>query len=158
MTTATIEIEIPTSFPAEKVFKAFSDFDNIAPKVNPQVFKSINIIEGSGGVGTKRLFTFGDVVPYTKGKQRVDLVDASNNCYNFTFIEGDILLGILDSISDQVKIFPSANGGSVFKETIVYKSKGEDKPSEESLKYDKVIHVKTFKAIEAYIAAHPEAY
>ena len=60
MTSVTTEIEIPSSFPADKVFKVFSDFDNIAPKVNPEVFKSIETIEGNGGVGTIKIFTFGD--------------------------------------------------------------------------------------------------
>ena len=60
MTSVSIQIEIPSSFPADKVFKVFSDFDNIAPKVNPDVFKSIETIEGNGGIGTKKIFTFGD--------------------------------------------------------------------------------------------------
>ena len=158
MTTATIEIEIPTSFPAEKVFKAFSDFDNIAPKVNPQVFKSIQTIEGNGGPGTIRLITFGDGVPFTSGKQKVDLVDPSNHSYNFTFFEGDNLLGILDSITHHVKIVPSANGGSVFKQTVVYNCKGNEKPSEETLKFEKEALEKTYHAIEAYASAHPETY
>lgn len=60
MTTATINVEVASPFSAETVFKVFNDFHIIAPKVNPQVFKSIETIEGDGGVGTIRLFTFGD--------------------------------------------------------------------------------------------------
>nr|GFB70401.1 root allergen protein-like [Tanacetum cinerariifolium] len=65
MSTATIQIEIPLVHPAEKVFKAISDFDTIAPKFHPEVFKSIKIIEGNGDVGTIREFTFGDGVPFS---------------------------------------------------------------------------------------------
>ena len=60
MSTATIEVEVLSKHPAEKVFKAFCDFEAIAPKVDPAVFKSIKTIEGNGDVGTIRDFTFGD--------------------------------------------------------------------------------------------------
>ena len=65
MTTTSIEVEVASPHPAETVFKVFSNFHIIAPKVNPQVFKSIETLEGNGGVGTIRLFTFGDGKPRT---------------------------------------------------------------------------------------------
>ncbi|KAJ9546532.1 hypothetical protein OSB04_019075 [Centaurea solstitialis] len=158
MTSVTTEIEIPSSFPADKVFKVFSDFDTIAPKINPDVFKSIETIEGNGGVGTIKIFTFGDAVPFTSGKYKVDAVDPSNCSYTYSFFEGDNLMGILDSITNQIKIVPSADGGSIFKQTIIYNCKGDEKPSEELLKIEKDIYEKTFKGIEAYGIAHPENY
>ncbi|KAJ9546534.1 hypothetical protein OSB04_019077 [Centaurea solstitialis] len=158
MTSITTEIEIPSSFPADKVFKVFSDFDTIAPKVNPEVFKSIETIEGNGGVGTIKVFTFGDAVPFTSGKYKVDAVDPSSFSYTYSFFEGDNLMGILDSIKNQIKILPSADGGSIFKQTIVYNCKGNEKPTEDILKVEKEIYEKTFKAIEAYGIAHPENY
>lgn len=60
MTTVSIEIEATSPFPMEMIFKAFSDFDTIAPKVNPRVFKSIETLQGNGGVGTIKLVTFGE--------------------------------------------------------------------------------------------------
>ncbi|KAI7743120.1 hypothetical protein M8C21_020099 [Ambrosia artemisiifolia] len=111
MTSVTVEVEVPSQFPAELVFKVFSDFDNIAPKVNPQVFKSIETVEGNGDVGTIKIFTFGDAVPFTTGKYKVDAIDASNYSYSYSFIEGDNLFGILDSINHHVKVVPSPDGG-----------------------------------------------
>ena len=67
-------------------------------------------------------------------------------------------MGILDSITNITKIVPSADGGSIFKQTIVYNCKGNEKPSEELVKIEKDIYEKTFKAIEAYGIAHPENY
>ncbi|XP_024994247.1 root allergen protein-like isoform X2 [Cynara cardunculus var. scolymus] len=157
MTSASIEIEIPSSYPADKVFKVFSDFDNIAPKVNPDVFKSIETIEGNGDVGTKKIFTFGDAVPFTNGKYKVDAIDTSNFSYSYSFFDGDCLMGILDSITHHIKVVP-CDGGSKFKQTVIYNCKGSDKPSEEILKTEKEIYEKTYKAIEAYGAAHPESY
>ncbi|XP_071696185.1 root allergen protein-like [Rutidosis leptorrhynchoides] len=158
MTSVAIEVEVASSYPADRVFKVFKDFDTLAPKVNPQVFKSIETIEGNGDVGTIKIFTFGDGVPFTTGKYKVDAIDASSYSYSYSFIEGDNLLGILDSITHHVKIVPSADGGSLFKQTVVYNCKGNEKPSEEVLKADKEIYENTIKAIEAYAAAHPEIY
>nr|GEY58190.1 root allergen protein-like [Tanacetum cinerariifolium] len=131
MSTECLEIEVASPFPAEKVFKVFSDFHNIAPKVYPEVYKCIDTIEGDGGVGTIRLLTFG---------------------------EGDNLMGILDSINQHVKVTPSDNGGSLFKLKIVYNCKGDEKPSADTLKFEKEVYEKTFKAIDAYVVAHPEEY
>ncbi|GKA07034.1 root allergen protein-like protein [Tanacetum coccineum] len=157
MSTATIQVEIPCVHPAEKVFKAFCDFDTIAPKVNPAVFKSIKTIEGNGDVGTIRDITFGDGVSFSSGKNKVDVYDPSNFTYGNTFFEGDYLRGT-DSITHLIKIVPSADGGSVYKQTITYNCKGNDKPSEEVLNSEKSDHETTFKAMEAYAAAHPELY
>ncbi|KAI3730053.1 hypothetical protein L6452_18729 [Arctium lappa] len=158
MTSVSTEIEIPSPISADKVFKVFNDFDNIAPKVNPDVFKSIETIEGNGGIGTKKIFTFGDAVPFTSAKYKVDAIDTNNFSYSYSFFEGDSLMGILDSITHHIKIVPSADGGSVFKQTVIYNCKGNDKPSEEVLKAEKEIYEKTYKAMEAYGAAHPESY
>nr|GEY57036.1 root allergen protein-like [Tanacetum cinerariifolium] len=172
MSTECLEIEVASPFPAEKVFKVFSDFHNIAPKVYPEVYKCIDTIEGDGGVGTIRLLTFGEVynvsklwlymccvcVPFTSGKFKVDTIDASNFDYSITFYEGDNLMGILDSINQHVKVTPSDNGGSLFKLKIVYNCKGDEKPSADTLKFEKEVYEKTFKAIDAYVVAHPEEY
>ncbi|KAL8231217.1 hypothetical protein R6Q57_000995 [Mikania cordata] len=156
MSIVTLEVEVSSQFPVIRVFKAFSDFDIIAPKVNPQVFKSIETIEGNGDVGTIKIFIFGDGVPFKSAKYKVDALDISNNSYSYSFIEGDNLMGILDTISYHVKVVPS-DGGCVFKQT-VNNRKGDEKPSEEFLKKEKEMYENTYKAIEAYAAAHPQIY
>ncbi|KAI7733998.1 hypothetical protein M8C21_031797 [Ambrosia artemisiifolia] len=155
MATATTEIEIASPFPAEKVFKVFKDFDNIAPKVNPAVFKSIETLEGNGGVGTIKLYTFGDALPFTHAKSKVDAFDESSFTFSYTFFEGDNLMGILESITNHVKFIPSGEG-CICKQTIIYNCKGDEKPSEEALKGEKEVYEQTYKAIEAYAAANPE--
>ncbi|KAI3821740.1 hypothetical protein L1987_09312 [Smallanthus sonchifolius] len=157
MTTVTSEIEVASSISAAKVFKVFKDFENIAPKVNPAVFKSIETIEGNGGVGTIKHLTFGDAVPFTSGKYKVDAFDESNFSYSYTFFEGDNLMGILHSITQHVKVIPSGEG-SIFKQTVIYNCIGDEKPSEENLKAEKEMYEQTYKAIEAYATAHPELY
>ncbi|KAD4888268.1 hypothetical protein R6Q59_034663 [Mikania micrantha] len=157
MSIVTLEVEVPSKFPAHRVFKAFSDFDIIAPKVNPQVFKSIETVEGNGDVGTIKIFTFGDGVPFKSAKYKVDALDTSNHSYSYSFIEGDNLIGILDSINYHISVVPF-DGGCVFKQTVKYNCKGDEKPPEEFLKKEKELYEITYKAIEEYAAAHPETY
>ncbi|KAF5791565.1 putative Bet v I/Major latex protein [Helianthus annuus] len=154
----TLDVQVPSQYPADKVFKVISDFDNLAPKVNPQFIKSIETVQGNGDVGTIKNLTFGDAVPYKSAKYKVDAVDPSNYSYDYSVIEGDSLIGILDSINHHVKIVPSSNGGSVYTQTVIYNCKGAEKPSEEFLKKEKEVYENSYKAIEAYAAAHPEVY
>lgn len=56
----TTEIEVTSSLSATKLFKVYADFDTLAPKVDPQTFKAISIIEGDGGVGSIKSIIFGD--------------------------------------------------------------------------------------------------
>ena len=63
MAVLNIEFEVTSSLRAPKRFKLFSEFDTIAPKVEPETYKSIDIIQGNGGVGTIKSIT------YTDGKQ-----------------------------------------------------------------------------------------
>ncbi|KAK9059122.1 hypothetical protein SSX86_021741 [Deinandra increscens subsp. villosa] len=158
MSTASFDIEIASSYPAEKVFKIYNDYHILVPKVNPQVFKSIETIEGDGGVGTIRLLTFGESLPFTSAKYKIDNIDASNFTFDSTFFEGDNLLGILHSINYHIKIVPTAEGGSIFKQTVVYNGKGDEKPSAETLSFIKDLYEKTYKAMEVYAAEHPETY
>ncbi|KAI3756650.1 hypothetical protein L1987_56472 [Smallanthus sonchifolius] len=145
MSTATVEVEVASPFPTDKVFKVYNDFHNIAPKVFPKVFKSIETVEGDGDV------------PFTSAKYKQETIDASDFTYNYTFFEGDNLIGILDSIDYRIKIVPT-DGGCVYKQTVIYNCKGDEKPSAEFLKLEKELYEKTYKAIEEYAAAHPEVY
>ncbi|KAI7736024.1 hypothetical protein M8C21_003676 [Ambrosia artemisiifolia] len=155
MTSVTFEIEVASQLPADKVFKVFADLDNLGPKLHPQYFKSIETIEGNGDVGTIKLFTFGDGIPFTSGKYKTESVDVSKYSYSYSVIEGDVLMGILDSINHDVKVVPSADGGSVFKQTVVYNCKGSEKPSEEFLHKEKDVYINIFKTLEAYAIANP---
>lgn len=60
MAVVTTEVEISSSLSASKLFNVFMDFDNIAPKVDPQMYKSVSTIEGDGDVGTIKCITYGD--------------------------------------------------------------------------------------------------
>ncbi|CAH1454429.1 unnamed protein product [Lactuca virosa] len=143
MAVITTEVEISSSLPSTKLFKVYADFDTLALKVDPKAFKSISIIEG---------------VPYKNSKNRIDAIDTGNLSVSYTIFEGDALLGIIDSATHHVKFVPSPNGGSVYKHTTVFNCKPDAQLSENILNGSKEAYKNTFKAIEAYAIAHPEAY
>nr|KAJ0224472.1 hypothetical protein LSAT_V11C100018450 [Lactuca sativa] len=134
------------------------NFNNIAPKVNPETYKTLVDIEGDGGAGTIRDISFGDGVPFTNGKLKLDVVDSNNFSIIYTIFEGDILMGQLDSMTHHVKFIPSPDGGCVYKPTVVYNCKGETQLPEEALNMVKEGFKKTFNAIEGFIHANPQTY
>ncbi|GJU07378.1 root allergen protein-like protein [Tanacetum coccineum] len=107
------EFEVSSSLPADKLFKLCLDFDTLAPKIEPQAFKSIDLIKGDGGVGSIKRTTYGDAVPFTSAKYKIDAIDARNFSATYTVFEGDALMG-LDSATHHFKLVPSADGGAVF--------------------------------------------
>nr|KAJ0200001.1 hypothetical protein LSAT_V11C600341310 [Lactuca sativa] len=157
MAVITSELEVTSTLPADKLFKVYGDFDTLAPKVDPGTFKSIDIIEGDGGVGSIISITFGDGVPYKNSKHRVDAIDISNLSVSYTIFEGDALLGIIVSVTHHVKFVPSADGGSVYKHTTEFNCKPDAQLPDGILNFLKEAFKNTFKAIEAYAIAHPEA-
>ncbi|KAI3730067.1 hypothetical protein L6452_18743 [Arctium lappa] len=157
MAVVTSEVEVASSFPAPKLFKIFNNFDTIAPKAEPETYKAVSVIQGDGGVGSIKNITFGDGVPYTSSKHTVDVIDTNNLCLSYTAFEGDALLGIIDSATHHITFTPS-DGGSIYKHTTVFKCKGDAKLTEDTHNLVKEAVKKTFKAIESYAIAHPEAY
>ncbi|KAL3351170.1 hypothetical protein AABB24_019663, partial [Solanum stoloniferum] len=155
----TCETNTISSIPPAKLFKAsVLDADILIPKILPQAIKNVEILHGDGGVGTIKLITFGDGSQFKNMKQRVDGVDKENYTYNYTIIEGDALMDVLESISYKIKIEPYENGGSICKNTSTYHTKGDVQIKEEDIKAGKEKAIGLFKAIEAYLLANPDAY
>ncbi|KAL4563060.1 hypothetical protein LXL04_027091 [Taraxacum kok-saghyz] len=158
MAVVTTEFEITSSLSPSNIFKAFViDFDTIAPKAEPETYKSINTIEGDGGVGTIKSITYSDGIPFTSSKHKIDAIDSNNFSISYTIFEGDVLMGIIESGTHHLKFLPSADGGSVYKHSMVFKCKGDAKLTDENVSLMKEGLKKTFKAIETYVISHPEA-
>ncbi|XP_034684873.1 major allergen Pru ar 1-like [Vitis riparia] len=153
------ENEITSSIPPAKMFKAFVlDVDKLNPKILPQTIKCVEIIEGVGGAGTIKKVTFGEGSQFNYVKHRVDGIDKENLTYSYSVIEGNALMGTLESISYEVKFAASPDGGSICKTTSKYNTKGEIDIKEDQIKAGKEKASGMFKAIEAYPLANPDAY
>ncbi|KAL2530271.1 MLP-like protein [Forsythia ovata] len=159
MGAVTYDMEINSSIPADKLYKAFVlDSDNLIPKILPQAIKSVEILEGDGGAGTIKLIHFGEGSQFKSVKHLVDNVDRENLTYSYSIIEGDALSDVLESINYHIKIVAAADGGSVCKNRSIYNVKGDVEITEEKIKEGKEKAVVMFKAVEAYLQANPDAY
>nr|CAN75490.1 hypothetical protein VITISV_017149 [Vitis vinifera] len=155
----TYENEVTSSIPPAKMFKAaILDSDNLIPKARPQAIKSVEIIQGEGGPGTIKKIHFGEGSQFKSVTHRVDGIDKENFTYSYSIIEGDALMGILESISYEVKLVASPDGGSICKNISKYHTKDDAVIDEEQIKAGKEKASGMFKAIEAYLLANPDAY
>ncbi|KAF2289129.1 hypothetical protein GH714_029033 [Hevea brasiliensis] len=120
----TYETEVATGIPPTKMFKVFVlDADNIIPQILPQAIKSIEILEGNGGPGTIKKTTFAEGNEFKYVKNKIEAIDKDNFTYSYTSIEGEPWIDTLEKVYYEVKIVPSADGGSICKTTSKYYSK-----------------------------------
>ncbi|KAK9992178.1 hypothetical protein SO802_027163 [Lithocarpus litseifolius] len=155
----TYESEDASVIPPARLFKAFVlDADNLIPKVVPQAIKSTEIIEGNGGPGTIKKITFGEGSQFKQAKHRTDVLDPENFTYSFSVIEGDALFDKLENVSTETKIVASPDGGSIVKSTSKYQTKGDFQLTDEQIRVGKEKASGVFKAVEAYLVAHPDLY
>ncbi|KAL7104886.1 hypothetical protein ACP275_07G009700 [Erythranthe tilingii] len=157
----TYEHEVVSTIAPKRLFKSFIlDADNLILKVLPQAFKSFEIVEGDGGVGTVKIIHFGEGSQFKYAKHKIDEIDEENCVFKYTILEGDALIaGDLDSISYVIKIEAGPDGGSVCKTTSTYHTKKEHHGiTEEKIKEGKEKAKAIFHAIEAHLHAHPQEY
>lgn len=87
-------------------------------------------------------------------KQKVDVIDKDSLTYSYSIIDGDILLGFVESINNHFTIVPNANGGCAIKSTIIFNTKGDAVVPEENIKFANDQNLAIFKAIEAHLIAN----
>ncbi|KAJ0093714.1 hypothetical protein Patl1_24957 [Pistacia atlantica] len=152
--------ETTTAVAPSRMFKAFIlDSPNLLPKLVPQSFKNIELIEGDGGVGSIKLINFPDGNYYKYVKHRIDVLDKENFVCKYTLIEGDTLGDKLESIVYEVKFEASSdNGGSVCKVASEYHTKGDHEIKEEVFKASQEKAVELYKVVEAHLLANPDLY
>ncbi|KAK4786682.1 hypothetical protein SAY86_010515 [Trapa natans] len=160
MGVVTYSMEVCTSIPPARMFKAFVLDDNLIPTVLPQAIKRVEIVEGDGGAGTIKLVHFGDASSFKMVKHRVEELDKEKLTYSYTIIEGDALMGTLEKIENELKFEDGAgcNCGCICRSTSKYHTLEGVDIKEEDVKAGKEKAMGMFKAIEAYLLANPDAY
>ncbi|KAL3508136.1 hypothetical protein ACH5RR_033518 [Cinchona calisaya] len=151
--------EVSSSIPAPKLFKAFVlDADNLIPKIVPQAFNNVQLLQGDGGPGSIKQTNFGEGSQHKYVKHRIDALDKENFYYAYTLIEGAGLMDKIESVSYEMKIEGSPEGGSIVKNTRTYHTKPGSEMNEEEIKAGMQKAAGIFKLLEAYLLANPEAY
>lgn len=85
---------------------------------------------------------------------RTDALNKEALTYDSSFIDGDILLGFIESIENHLVVVRTADGGSISKTTAIFHTKGDGVVSEEIIKLADEQNTALFKAIEAYLIAN----
>ncbi|THG03855.1 hypothetical protein TEA_000569 [Camellia sinensis var. sinensis] len=146
MGVVTITEEYALPIPPARAFKALIlDGDNLIPKLLPQAFKSIDVIQGDGG-------------PFKSVKHRVDEVNKEAFKYRYTLIEGDLLMGKFEKICYEMELVPTLDGGSISKSTSKYYPLGDLVLNEEEIKAGMDKAGGMFKVVEDYLIQNPDAY
>ncbi|KAM7257295.1 hypothetical protein ACFE04_013036 [Oxalis oulophora] len=149
------EDEITTTVSPTRVFNSFVNNHVIFIKVAAEHVKSVETIEGDGGVGTIRKITFhegGHV------KIKVELIDSVNLKYDDSVIEGDAVVGSIQKILNENTITATADGGSVVKAKCTFFTSDDAEVPAEILAIGKEKRTGMFKATEAYLLANPDAF
>nr|CAK93636.1 PR-10 protein [Malus domestica] len=154
----TYEPEYASVIPPARLYNALVlDADNLIPKIAPQAVKTVEILEGDGGVGTIKKVSFGEGSEYSYVKHKVEGIDKDNFDYSYSLIEGDAISDKIEKISYEIKLVASGSG-SIIKNTSHYHTKGDVEIKEEHVKVGKDKAHGLFKLIENYLVANPDAY
>ncbi|KAH6769629.1 hypothetical protein C2S52_014432 [Perilla frutescens var. hirtella] len=160
----TFDQEINCSFPPSKLFKSFVlDADNLIPKIMSHFVKSIETVEGDGGVGSIKLVTFtADAAgnQQKSAKHKIEEVDEENHVYKYSVIEGGILGEDLESVTYVYKFEAGPTGGCTIKIVKIYHPKGEEHHNivQEIIERSKEVTKEFINAIETHLHANPHEY
>nr|ADW41794.1 phenolic oxidative coupling protein [Hypericum androsaemum] len=158
MAAYTIVKEEESPVAAHRLFKALVlERHQVLVKAEPHVFKSGEIIEGDGGVGTVTKITFVDGHPFKYMLHRFDELDAANFSCKYTLFEGDVLRDNIEKVVYEVKM-ESVGGGSKGKVTIHYHPKPGCSVNEEEVKVGEEKAYGFYKKVEEYLTEHPEVF
>ncbi|KAG8370474.1 hypothetical protein BUALT_Bualt14G0120600 [Buddleja alternifolia] len=147
------EYKLTSSVPPTRMWKAVVlDADNLIPKIMPQAIKMSRLYRETEELEALRS-------PFKSAKHRIDGVDEENHIFKYSIIEGDPLMGELESITHVVKIEAGLNGESVIKTTSSYITKSDNHTiTEDKIKKGKDKAEAIIKAVEAHLYAQPDAY
>lgn len=91
-------------------------------------------------------------------KTKIETIDKDNLTQSYTVIEGDPWSDLLEKITYENKMVATPDGGCIIKSTNKFFPKGNSELDEEKVKAGAEKTWLIFKAVEAYLAANPDAY
>ncbi|KAF7850815.1 hypothetical protein BT93_L4975 [Corymbia citriodora subsp. variegata] len=155
MGVVTYSQELTSTVASSRMFKALVlDSHNIIPMIVPGGIKSVEFIEGDGGVGSIKQTNFGESAHIKYTKHKIDALDVENFYCKYTLIESDIKFDKIDLIVYEVK-FTSVDSGCVCKMSSNYHVKEGAELKEDDIKQGKDRAMGLFKIVEEYLLANP---
>ncbi|KAF8404880.1 hypothetical protein HHK36_009775 [Tetracentron sinense] len=140
---------------ADKFYGSIRDNTTLFPKIFPDKFKSIQVLEGDGwSVGTVRFWTYAlDNITESQGnlidlvaKEKIEAADEANKSATFSIFEGD-LSNFYKNIIVKLYVTPKSEGSSV-NWCMDFEKVSKEVP-DPNLYQDFVINI--FKDLDAYL-------
>ncbi|GLJ16185.1 hypothetical protein SUGI_0270360 [Cryptomeria japonica] len=151
---------------AKRLWNAFvKDAHNLLPKLAPQIFSRITLLQGDGGVGTIRQinFTMGNK-NFRYVVERVEEMDEEKFVYCYSHVEGGVLGKKLASAKYEFKFRPEGDGGDggdggcICSCVFHYESLPGVQQDQGKVQQIKNMSTALFNKIEAYLLANPALY
>nr|AEV54115.1 pathogenesis-related protein 10a [Jatropha curcas] len=160
MAVTVFERKIASPIPAAKAFKGLvTDADNLVPKILPGVVKSIETVQGNGGIGTIKKTTLHEGNELKSYKHKVDKYDPQNFVYEYSIYEGEPWIDGIEKVTVGIEIEGSGDGGSVVHVSCKTYPKGNNAALLQGrVDSDKQKLAGMVQAIEQYLLANPNAY
>ncbi|XP_042443165.1 MLP-like protein 423 [Zingiber officinale] len=142
------ELDVEAKSSADKMWEAIRMSAQLFPKIFPEEYESIEIVEGDGkSAGTIRLLKYApEVKILTFAKERIDLVDDEKKHVSYTVIDGEIM-NLYKTFKATLKV-EGKGEGSVVKWCIDYEKASEEVPDPDPFKE---VAAKTFSHLDEYL-------
>uniref|UniRef100_A0A2P2J748 MLP-like protein 423 n=1 Tax=Rhizophora mucronata TaxID=61149 RepID=A0A2P2J748_RHIMU len=143
-----LNVDIEVKSAADKFWECIRDSTTLFPKLFPQQYKSIEVLEGDGkAVGSVRLITYAEGSPLVRvSKEKIDFVDEGKKAVSYSVIDGD-LLKYYKIFKGHLVIVPKGEG-SLAKWSCEYEKASEDFDAPHIIKD---FAVKNLQEVDEYI-------
>ncbi|KAI7753257.1 hypothetical protein M8C21_001172 [Ambrosia artemisiifolia] len=147
-TTGKLDVEVKVKSDADKLWNAIMDSATIFPKVCPDLYKAVELVEGDGrSVGSVRMVHFAEGSPIVKSsKEKIDELDAAKKKVAYSVIDGD-MMQYYKSFKATLEVIPEAEG-SIVKWLCEFEKASDEVPNPDIIRD---FAAKNFKEIDDYL-------
>ncbi|KAK8946855.1 hypothetical protein KSP39_PZI006828 [Platanthera zijinensis] len=155
--TSSWSVEVETKAPPVPLFKAtFNDWNNLGPKLLPDIIASVTVLSGHGAAGSTRRINYTPAVPYEFVTERLEAIDHEKLELWVSLVEGGDIGTKLESANSHIKVEGKGDGSVVKLEATQKVLPGKD--VSEEIEKVKQGFIRSIKAVEEYLLANPGSY
>ncbi|KAI3714211.1 hypothetical protein L1987_72807 [Smallanthus sonchifolius] len=146
--TGKLDVEVKVKSDADKFWNSIMDSATIFPKVCPELYKTVELVEGDGkSVGSIRMVHFAEGSPIVKSsKEKIEELDEAKKKVAYSVIDGD-MMQYYKCFKASLEVIPEGEG-SLVKWLCEFEKASEEVPDPDIIRD---FAVKNFKAIDDYL-------
>nr|XP_043638986.1 MLP-like protein 423 [Erigeron canadensis] len=143
-----LDVEVKVKSGADKFWKTILESTDIFPKVCPDLYKSVQVLEGDGkSVGSIRLVNFAEGSPIVKSaKEKIEELDEGKKKVAYSVVDGD-MMQYYKSFKASLEVIPEGEG-SIVKWACEFEKASEEVPNPDMIRD---FAAKNFKDIDDYL-------